>query len=326
MKQKYLWIAAALTVALSACGGQPVRESPEAASPSPVLTPALSATAAPTEKPTPAVSTTAVTEFAPTTAQTPSPAASIPPAEPTAQTTPGAEEPPAASPSATAAVDPPAVPSVPAETLSPAAPSESAGDPQESATPLPGQETPAPSSTAAPVLTPAPSGEPVVSPVPARPTDEEVLSAYHQAEEAYRWFDLTTLPLDYTQTKLVGEAVYYPVSDERFPTMDALRGYLKTLFSDEIVDALLPLDGVHYLEIDGALCAMEADRGTDENSGTVIETVNWPQEGGDALCTVQVSVELLWEDENYPEGKRTYDFPYQKVGDKWVFTHFEPIM
>lgn len=184
--------------------------------------------------------------------------------------------------------------------------------------------TPEPMPTQAPSPTPEPAIEPPLTETPSRPDDMVVLQAYHEAEEAYRWFDQTTLPLAAPDVQ-TGFA-YYPVADERFPTMDALRTYLKSLFSDEVVDRLLPIDGEHYVEIDGVLCAIDMMRGTNENSGTVTETVVWPEEAGGNLCTVHVEVELIWEDENYPEGKRIYDFPYQKVGDKWVFTHLEPIM
>lgn len=184
--------------------------------------------------------------------------------------------------------------------------------------------TPGPVSTSAPEPTPEPTLEPEPTETPSRPDDETVLLAYHEAEEAYRWFDMITLPIAAPDVQ-TGSA-YYPVADERFPTMDALRTYLKGLFSDEVVDRLLPLDGEHYVEIDGVLCAVDAERGSNENTGAITETVIWPEDGGDSFCTVHVEVDLLWEEAAYPEGKRIYDFPYQKVGDKWVFTHFESIM
>lgn len=292
--KKIICLAAALTLALTACGGPSAQESND---PAPTVTALTSAA------PTPAVPTV------PAAAESAAPSAA--PSE-----TPAVSEPSAETPAATFALTP--------------APTESAEPPGQSAAPspsaVPAADTPTP--TAEPTSEPmaVTSVEPTATSVPTRPGDEEVLAAYHQAEEAFRWFDLTTLPLDFTQPKSVGEEVYYPVSDERFATMDDLRGYLKGLFSDEIVDALLPLNGTHYADIDGALCAIQADRGANENTGPATETVDWPAEGGDALCTVRVSVELLWEDPAYPDGVRKYEFPYQKVGDKWVFTYFEAIM
>lgn len=324
MKKKRIIFAAALCLALSACGGQPAQESAPA-----TAVPTAVQTVKPTAAPTPVVvtmeplaghTTEPVSTPAPTPALTPTPTAA-----PTAQVSIS----PSVEPTAPAAVTPaPEVTPPPAESAAqPPEPTESLCSLPLAPTPTrSGSVPPAATESPAPGNSPEPTAAPSQSPEPTRPTDEEVLSAYRAAEEAYRWFDLTTLPLDYSVPPRGENMSYQPVSDERFPTMDALRGYLKGLFSDEVVDRLLPIDGEHYVEIDGVLCAIEGARGTNENSGTVTQTVVWPEEGGDALCTVHVEVELLWEDENYPEGMRTYDFPYQKVGDKWVFTAFESIM
>ncbi len=232
-----------------------------------------------------------------------------------------------AAPSAAAAVTikPTAVPTTIPETATPAAVTESPAaetEPpaEESVEPIPA-ETPA--ATPAPVEpTPAPSPSPEL---PERPSDVEVLAAYEVADEAYSWFAMTTLPVDTNRPEPVGELIYYPVSDPRFPTMDALRAYLKTLFSDEIVDGLLPLDGVHYLDLNGALYAADAARGGDLTKGGVTYSVAWP-EGEPVSCTVRAEVELL-DQENLTKvvGSQIYEFPYEKVGDKWVFTHFESI-
>lgn len=315
MKRRIFIFAAALCVALAACGGQPAQESAPATE-----VPTAVQTAKPTAAPTP------VATAEPTAAHT---------TEPTSSPAPTPVSTPSAVPSAQVSVSPSVGPTAPA-VVTPAPevtppPTESAAqppEPTESLCSLPLAPTPTPEGSEEPAVSALPlpenSPEPPAAPVPARPTDEEVLAAYREAAEAYRWFDLTTLPV-VSDDGVIGPG-YYPVADERFPTMDALRGYLKGLFSDEVVDRLLPIDGEHYVEMDGVLCAIQMDRGTNENSGVVTQTVVWPEQGGDTLCTVHVEVELLWEDENYPEGKRIYDFPYQKVGDKWVFTSFESIM
>lgn len=328
MKKKCIILAAALCVALSACGGQPA---PESAAPTAVPTataPALQ-TAKPTAVPTPMVVTMeplAVPSEEPVSTPAPTPVPT-----PTVKVS----APPSVAPTAPIAATPtPEVTPPPAESATlPPAPTESLCGLPVAPTPTPEgsvppevTQSPLPVNSPEPTATPSSTPEPTATPEPARPTDEEVLAAYRAAYEAYTWFDLATLPLDYEAPPRGENGEYYPVADERFPNMDALRGYLKGLFSDEVVDRLLPMDGEHYVEIDGALCAMDGMRGTNENSGTVTQTVVWPEEGGDTLCTVHVEVELLWEEENYPEGKRAYDFPYQKVGDKWVFTHFESIM
>ena len=108
--------------------------------------------------------------------------------------------------------------------------------------------------------------------------------------------------------------------------MDSFRGYLKTLFSDEVVDGLLPMDGQQYVEIDGQLYVLEGGRGTDVTKGAVTLSVAWPQEAESLSCIVRAEVDLLdGETLSTVVGSQVYEFPYQRVGDKWVFTQFESI-
>jgi len=150
-----------------------------------------------------------------------------------------------------------------------------------------------------------------------------VLAAYDEASEAARWFDLVTLLVDH-DSEPIGEEGYLPVIDERFPTMDALRTYLKTLFSDSIVDEGMLREGQdHYKEIDGRLCALDLLGGSDASWGERTNTVTWAEDGSDR-CTVETRIELRWEDENYPEGYLLFESVYEKVGNKWVFTSLNP--
>ncbi len=113
----------------------------------------------------------------------------------------------------------------------------------ESASPETATPTPVETLSPTPLPTFTPTPEPTPEPTPTRdpsirPTDEEVLAAYDEVREAQSWFYLTTLPLD-RDSEPIGEEWYFPVADERFPTMDALPTYLQTLFSNQIADILL---------------------------------------------------------------------------------------
>lgn len=243
------------------------------------------------------------------------------------------------------------------DTASPVPSAAVTAAPTPVSTAVPPAETPEASESAAPVTeTPQESEtavEPAASPAvespvlddpdpistsaadhPARneknvPTDEEVLSRYRAADEAYRWFAICTLSGDPDDTQMEGELLYTRVADPRFPTMESLRGYLKTLFSDEVVDGLLPCDGTQYMDFDGGLYVSEGARGSDTSKGGVTLMVIWPEGEEPVSCTVRATVELLdWpdgSDEPVVIGEQIYEFPYQLVGDKWVFTQFESI-
>jgi len=189
-----------------------------------------------------------------------------------------------------------------------------------------------------PAVTPAPTPEPTVA--PERLSDEEVLAAYEQAAEAYGWF---TGHFEWTDTFLDGEDVetrpgpaapeleYCRVVRPGLDNLDALREYLESLFSDEIVDSLLTEDTEvpSFVETEKGLyilCAGVGD-GLSEKGAVTSVTVSWPE--GEAGCVVRVAQERLeWSQDTGTStvvGEWVYEFPYQKVGDKWVFTHFESI-
>lgn len=208
-------------------------------------------------------------------------------------------------------------------------------------TPAP-PETPAPTPTPTPVPTPEPetsppppapadsaipSSEPEPTPAPTpggeaeeTPGEEEVLAAYAAAEEAFGWFHLCTLPADGSDTREVDGQTYYRVDAPGLTTMADLRGRLRTLFSDEIVDTLLPTEGGQYLELDGALYVLPGGRGANLFLGG--ETREAVQES-ESRYVVRVTVDQVDPEQDFlVTGREVHSFPYEKVGDKWIFTSF----
>lgn len=103
----------------------------------------------------------------------------------------------------------------------------------------------------------------------ARPlTDEEIQAAYFRAEEAYGWFSLETLPCG-EKTQTIDGWLYYPVEYPGMENLADLRAYLRGLFSEELVDALLASGGAHplYQDVDGALYVLPTSRERDESKG-----------------------------------------------------------
>ena len=327
MKKKCIILAAALCVALSACGGEPA---PESAAPNAVPTataPALQ-TAKPTAVPTPVVVTMepdAVHTAEPVSTPAPTPA---PTAAPSAQASasPSVEPTVSVAPTPALEVTPPPAESA---TLPPA--------PTESLCGLPVAPTPTPEGSEPPAASESPA--PLESQKPARPTDEEVLAAYNRAAEVFSWYagysdeglaldgtDMISLPL----LENGGEIVMYRVTRPGPNSRDELRAYLKTIFSDEVVDGLMkdfPLGAAGFADgPEGGLYCSGAGRGSDISKGGVTVEVVWPLEEEPMQCTVRASVELLdLNDLQTVTGTQVYEFPYQKVGEKWVFTSFESI-
>ena len=197
-----------------------------------------------------------------------------------------------------------------------------------------GTASPPPAVTAAPTPTPTPTPTPPApsapaeteqpSPAPAGPSDEAVLEAYSRAEEAWSWFAVAPPELDRGAVLERDGRSYCRVDDPRFSTLSELRGYLKGLFSDRLVEELLPIDGVQFLEEDGALYAVDGGRGADITRGA--ETVQVLRDGTPGRCVVRVTVQVLDPEQDYAvTGSETLDFPYEQVGDRWLFTSFSAV-
>ncbi|MEG2097468.1 MAG: hypothetical protein RRY65_04800 [Pseudoflavonifractor sp.] len=149
----------------------------------------------------------------------------------------------------------------------------------------------------------------------------QVRTDYPRAEEAYAWFAAITMPLSAAETREHNGASYQRVDYPGIESLADLRYYLKDLFSDEIVDELLPAGQTHYMDFDGVLYGLDAGRGA-----RVLQT----------SCKVLLESEsriIYHIDADYYsageppvfEEHKSFDFPYERVGDKWVFTDFNLI-
>lgn len=208
----------------------------------------------------------------------------------------------------------PQVQDTPVQTVTPSA------APAESASPAPAESEPV-LVEPVPMPTPTPTAAPELA---EGPTDEEILAAYQMAEEAYGWFVLAPPELDRTEQRMVGELTYCRVDDPRFSNLAELRGYLKTLFSDTLVDQLLPIDDTQYVELDGVLYTIDGGRGADMTKGE--ETVQVLRDEAPARYTVRVTVEVLDPEQDYAvTGTEEHDFLYEQVGAQWIFTTFSAV-
>ena len=221
------------------------------------------------------------------------------------------------------------------EVVATAAPSEAVTPELHESTPptpsvvpsgTPAVETSAPPATHSPEPSPDPTPTPTPTPTPApsddnRPDDETVLAAYRAAVEAFWWFKVEPLPLDRSDSKELDGQVYYRVDYPGIDSTASLRGHLKSLFSDDLVERLMPYDGKQYVDIDGVLYGQDGGRGTDITRGS--ETAQVLRDDNPDRCTVRVTVEVVDPEQNGAvTGSLTFDFPYEKVGEKWIFTDF----
>ena len=187
-------------------------------------------------------------------------------------------------------------------------------------------QSPAPTvfTTEEPVQTSGPSPEPVATPTAlpqSGPDDETVLAAYRQAVEAFWWFQVAPMSFDPSNSREVDGVTYYRVDQPGMTSTASLRGYLKGLFSDALVEQLLPYGGTQYIDIDGALYVQDGGRGTDISRGA--EYTRVLRDDNPNRVIVQVTVEVVDPEQGGAVTDTvTYQFPYEKVGERWIFTDF----
>jgi len=149
------------------------------------------------------------------------------------------------------------------------------------------------------------------------PTDEEVKLAYQQATEAYSWFDLTTMNFDANSEIEYNGNIYMKVNQEGIQSLSDLEAYLRNLFSEDIVDSLLETNC--YIDIDGVLYAMPADRGTNIFAGEEHHKII---RESDKKIIYEVTVDILDDNLEKAVDEEVYSFSYEFIEDKWVFTNF----
>lgn len=151
-------------------------------------------------------------------------------------------------------------------------------------------------------------------------TDEEILTAYYRAVEAYGWFDLSPLP-DSGETVRVDETVYRRVDFPGMEELEDLRTYLRSLFSGELTERLLAMGGTTplYRDIDGALFVSAAGRSRAAGKGASEAEVH---QADDHSYSVEVIVDLLDDDHAAVVGLECWSFPFAFVDGRWVFTDF----
>lgn len=179
-------------------------------------------------------------------------------------------------------------------------------------------------------------------------TEQDVLNLYTAASAVYDWFDLTTLPLDTSDTRTEGDLIYcrvdaenlsLPVSAVAEPTdstlywqpqpvtiasLADLRETAETYFSPEMADGLFALSPDHYKDFDGVLYAADGARGS--NIYLLNKAVAAKQVDADHW-TVTVTFyadSYAWERPSATVGYSQAVLDLERMADGWKFTSFCP--
>lgn len=149
-----------------------------------------------------------------------------------------------------------------------------------------------------------------------RQPEAEVRIQLTRALEAWGWFNGAPLKTAADARTAEDGGTWYPVEDSRFSTVLDLRMYLKGIFSDEIAEELLSL-GI-YRDLDGALCCAQNTGAAPALTGVSVQVER--ESGVKLICRLEGT--LTWSDGSRPAEAVSAAFPYEKVGERWVFTEF----
>ena len=97
-------------------------------------------------------------------------------------------------------------------------------------------------------------------PVEDSALEDEILSDYEEAYQYWWWFS-GTAPMNSDYVKEEENCNYYAFDYPGITTMDEFKKFLKTRFTDEIIES--KLEGDFFKEYDGRLYVLDAARGSD---------------------------------------------------------------
>ena len=157
------------------------------------------------------------------------------------------------------------------------------------------------------------------------PDDEEMDIIFNEAYEVYQWFELDKLEVESDENGIVmyeiGDSLYGKVADSRISSFAELSDAVHTYFSDEICNQLLS-EGL-YIEENGVLYQLPADRGSDITRGEILS--QGVTERTDNAVTYTVTVETYDPSVDAVTGSEEIPFLYENINGKWVFTRFQSI-
>lgn len=151
-------------------------------------------------------------------------------------------------------------------------------------------------------------------------TDDEVYELYFKAREAYEWFDMTTIPFDSEKYIEVDNWMHFEVVQPGINSKKDLEDYLNGIFTEDITEELMNLAPDRFIESDGKLYVVPADRGASAIVGD--ETYEIIREADDFII-FKVTVEI-YNDPNVKEviAYEEYQFFLGFTNKGWRFLNF----
>lgn len=159
------------------------------------------------------------------------------------------------------------------------------------------------------------------------PSNEEVKTAFIKANSLYKMFYGIGLDVDKNdEYKTEDDHLYYAVNYEGIKSLNDLKIYLSNIFSSQIVDELINIGFVYsplrFIEMNGKLYQESYDYSVIIPNYKIIEKEIIIEKESDVKFKCSMD-KILNDDESKSNGVTyKFDYVYEKVGDRWIFTEF----
>lgn len=154
------------------------------------------------------------------------------------------------------------------------------------------------------------------------PTKEDIVEAYKKTSEAFGWITMTSQPkLDMDKKADIDGVPYYKVDSKYLRDLDALEDYYETLMDEETTDILMEVnEEIHrFVERkDGLYCTdfSYVPKGFSEDTAYIVKKVS------DTSYTLDVSYQLIDEEDKSQKKDRVQTYRYEKIDGEWIFVNF----
>ena len=157
--------------------------------------------------------------------------------------------------------------------------------------------------------------------------EQIVIAAYKSASNAASWFRIASIleqeneyPSETDEWFESDGTRYFKV--KQFDKYEDFVEYLEGLFSKKLTEELLSSSNIKYINYGGELYASLGVRGTNIHIGNEYYLV---EKVSESKYLVKVTVEVLDDDAVTVKGNKVFEFPYEYIDDRWVFSAFPEI-
>lgn len=162
------------------------------------------------------------------------------------------------------------------------------------------------------------------------PSNEEVKTVFTKADSLFKMFYGTGLDVDKNdEYKTEDDNLYYAVKHEGIKSLNDLKVYLSNIFSSQIVDELINIGFVYtpsrFIEMNGKLYQVSYDYSIIVPNYNIVEKEMIIEKESD--MKFKCSMDKILNNYDSKSNGMTYKFNYvyEKVGDRWIFTEFSII-